>query len=220
MKAAWLHRAGCPRALVFFAGWGMDEAPFRRLASSDWDVLAFYDFRSLDEVPCLDDLEAYPELALVAWSLGCAVGNRVAQARQWDLSLAVAISGTLIPEDDEAGIPGRYMDATARNLTEGGWEKFVRRMCPDARSRAVFDAARPGRLPADAVEELQVLRRLPAPAACVFRAAVVSEADRIVLPENQRRCWDRYAVPTRPICAPHYPFHLWNCWEEVLACAG
>lgn len=218
MKATWLHRAGRPRVLVFFAGWGMDSAPFRRLASQGWDVLAYYDFRHLDEVPCLGDLEGYPEKALAAWSLGCAAGNCVARARRWSFSRAVAINGTLIPEDERAGIPARWMDATALRLTEDGWEKFVRRMCPDAASRAAFDAGRPARDLREAVEELQALRRLPPPAACAFDSAVVSGHDRVILPENQRRCWERYGVPVRAIGGPHYPFHRWRAWDEVLAC--
>jgi len=220
MKATWLHRIRQPRALLFFAGWGMDEAPFRKLASGQWDVLTFYDYRRVDEVPCLDEISAYPELAVAAWSLGCAAANAVAQRCGWTFSRAVAISGTLIPEDDQAGIPARWLDATTQHLTEGGWDKFVRRMCSDEPSRAAFDAARPGRPLPEAVEELQALRRLSAPAACIFHAAAVSEWDRILLPENQRQCWARYAVPTRRLPAPHYPFHLWASWEEVLACAG
>jgi biotin synthesis protein BioG len=220
MKAEWLHRAGHPRLLVFFAGWGMDAAPFRRLGASRWDVLAYYDYRRLDEVPCLSDVSAYPEMALVAWSLGCAVGNRVAQEQGWLLSQALAINGTLMPEDEEAGIPARWMDATARNLSGGGWEKFVKRMCPDPVSCGAFDAGRPGRDLGGAVEELQVLRGLTAPAACVFRVACVSEADRIIAAGNQRRCWARYAVPVRELQGPHYPFHMWGSWEEVLACGG
>lgn len=218
MNTAWLHRAGHPRVLFFFAGWGMDDTPFRALASNRWDVLLYYDFRRLDEIPCLAEVEAYPEKALAAWSLGCAVANRVAQERRWTLSCALAINGTLIPEDDHVGIPARWMDATAQHLTTGGWDKFVARMCPDAASRAAFDAARPGRPLEGAVEELQVLRRLAPTTACIFDAAVVSPIDRIILPENQRRCWERFAVPVHSIDAPHYPFHLWASWEEALSC--
>jgi hypothetical protein len=218
MKSVWLQRAGHPRVLIFFAGWGMNDAPFRGLISNRWDVLVYYDFRRLDEVPCVADLDAYPETALAAWSLGCAAANRVAQERRWTFSRALAINGTLIPEDDLAGIPARWIDATAQHLTEGGWEKFVGRMCPDAKSRTAFDAGRPDRDLQGAVEELRVLRRLPPPPACVFTAALVSELDRIILPENQRRCWERYGVAVRPVRGPHYPFHLWASWDEVIAC--
>ena len=220
MKAAWLQRRGRPRALIFFAGWGMDEAPFRRLAADRWDVMVYYDFRRMDQVPCLAEVEAYPELALAAWSLGCAAANRLAQERRWTLSRALAINGTIVPEDDQAGIPARWITATMERLTEGGWEKFVRRMCSDARSHTAFRAAPSGRDLHGAVEELKALRHLPPPAACVFGAAVVSKLDRVILPENQRRCWERYGVPIHPIDGPHYLFHLWTSWEEVLACNG
>ena len=189
MKSVWLHRAGYPRVLIFFAGWGMDDAPFRGLTSNRWDVLVYYDFRRLDEVPCLEEVEAYSETALVAWSLGCAAANHVAQERRWTFSRALAINGTLIPEDDQTGIPARWLGATAEKLTDGGWEKFIRRMCPDAPSRAAFDGGRPCRDLNEVVEELEALRRLPPPRACVFGAALVSELDRIIVPENQRRCW-------------------------------
>lgn len=220
MKAAWLHRVGHPRVLVFFAGWGMDETPFRRLASRRWDVLVYYDFICLEDIPHLPELEAYPEMALAAWSLGCAVANRVALEQGWTLSRRVAINGTLVPEDDQVGIPARWIAATVTGLAVGGWEKFVRRLCPDARSRKVFDGGLPGRDLRGAAEELRGLRRFAPPAACVFDVAMVSEQDRIILPENQRRCWKRYDVPIRSIPGPHYPFPLWTHWEEVLACNG
>ncbi len=219
MKSAWLHRTGHPRVLIVFAGWGMDEAPFRRLTSDLWDVLVYYDYRCLDEVPCLSEVESFPERVLLAWSLGCSAANRVAQDRRWTFARAVAVNGTLVPEDDQEGIPARWMAATAQHLTEGGWEKFVRRMCPDAESRMAFDAGLPGRDLHGAVEELQVLRKWSAPAGCVFGTAMVSAHDRVILPENQRRCWERQGTKTRSIPGPHYPFHLWASWEEVLACA-
>ena len=220
MNATWLHRAGHPRVLVFFAGWGMDDAPFRRLTASRWDVLVYFDFRFPDDVPFRTEIEAYAEKSLLAWSLGCAVANRAAMACGWTFQRALAINGTLIPEDDHAGIPARWMTATAQHLTTGGWEKFVGRMCPDEASRSAFDAARPNRDLCGAVEELQILRRLPPPAACIFDTALVSETDRVLLPENQLACWARYGVPVHRLRAPHDPFHLWSSWEEALACAG
>jgi biotin synthesis protein BioG len=206
--------------LIFFAGWGMDDRPFRALGAGGWDAVCFYDYREMADVPLAGDIAAYPERALAAWSLGCAAANAVAQRQAWSLSRAVAVSGTVVPEDDRLGIPARWMEATAANLAAGGWTKFVRRMCPDAASLAAFAASQPARDLGAAVEELGALRRLTAPDSCVFRVALVSENDRIILPGNQRRCWDRYGVPARPIAAPHYPFHLWKSWEEMLACGG
>ena len=220
MKSAWLHRTGQPRVVVFFAGWAMDETPFLSLKSSELDVVVYYDYLSLDDVPFAAEIEAYSEMNLAAWSLGCAVANITAQERRWRPTQSLAINGTVIPEDDLDGIPGRWLTATSQGLTNGGWEKFIRRMCPDSESRAAFDTARPHRNLRDAAEELETLRRLQTPLSCLFTTALVGEADRIIVPENQRRCWQRYGVPVRAIDAGHYPFHLWRSWEEVLACAG
>ena len=48
MKTVWLQRGSRRQALVFFAGWGMDERPFRRLTSSQYDVCVCFDYRDLD----------------------------------------------------------------------------------------------------------------------------------------------------------------------------
>ena len=71
---------------------------------------------------------------------------------------ALAINGTVTPEDDEVGIPRRWMDATAESLLQGGWPKFVRRMCLDKSARQDFQAHAPERDLAGAIDELEVLR--------------------------------------------------------------
>ncbi len=219
MNATWLHREGRPRVLVCFAGWGMDARPFAGLASTAWDVLLCHDYRTLaPPPPALAEADAYVEKALVAWSFGCAVANRVTLERGWTLTRALAINGTLVPQDAERGIPDRLLTATAEHLPAGGWEKFVRRMCAAPAAYAHFDARRPDRSPAEQAEELAALRTLSAPAVCVFRTARVAAADRIIAPDNQRRCWAQHGVPALPLDGPHYPFHLWQTWEEVLAC--
>ena len=220
MRATWLHREGGPRVLVFFAGWAMDENPFRRLRPGDRDVLVFHDFRRLDEVPYADEIAACPQPALAAWSLGCAAANAVCAQRGWSFARAVAISGTVIPEDDEAGIPARWIAATAANLESGGWARFVRRVCSEPDALASFQAHAPRRELREAIEELEALRRLPAPASCVFNAALVPDGDRCIRPANQARCWRRYGVPVRAFPGGHYPFHRWASWEEVLSCGG
>lgn len=219
MNAEWLHRPGRPRLLLFFAGWGVDANPFRHLASRDWDVLCFYDYRSLTDIPHAADVAGYPEKALVGWSFGCAAANLVAAQTGWTFSRTLAIAGTLIPEDAEAGIPPPWMELTAERLSGGGWQKFVRRICHGAAALADFEARMPQRDLGEAADELRALRRVTAPERCVFRAALVTEEDRIIRPDNQRRCWGRYGVSVEALSSGHYPFSAWQSWEEVLACA-
>jgi pimeloyl-[acyl-carrier protein] methyl ester esterase len=218
MKTVWLNHTGQPGLLIFFAGWNMDSAPFRRFTCVSRDVLIFFDYRDLADIPFSAEIKSYKSLDLAAWSLGCAAANIVALQQGWSPSGAIAINGTLIPEDDRFGIPARWMKATADNLLNGGMPKFVHRMCPDAASIADYKAAPSERDLPGAADELEALRLLPAPVSCVFKSALVSDSDRIILPQNQRNCWERYKVPAHAIEGGHYPFHLWQTWEEVLKC--
>ena len=235
MKQTWLQRVGHPHVLLFFAGWAMDERPFRRLRTGRYDVCVCHDYRGL--APGLPEPlfhgaihhehdvavngwlalgDAYEKITVVGWSFGCAVAARVMAGARWRVREALAINGTVVPEHEELGIPGRWLDATARNMLNGGWPKFVRRMCSATAARQDFQAHCPQRDLAGSVAELEELRRLSAPTVCGFSRALVGSEDKIILPRNQRCCWEKYGIAARTITAPHYPFHLWESWEDVL----
>ncbi len=234
MKTVWLQRDDRPQALVFFAGWGMDIQPFQRLTSSAYDVCVCYDYRVSQPQPhgnahpdsmlpadtakeTLTTLGAYRDITVVAWSFGCAIANQIMARSHWPLRDAVAINGTVTPEDEHMGIPKRWLDATAANLHEDGWTKFVRRMCLGKAARQDFFDHSPKRDLASIVEELDDLRQLATPRECHFRRALIGSKDRIILPENQQRCWEHFGIPFQTIAASHYPFHVWNSWDELLA---
>lgn len=44
--------------------------------------------------------------------------------------------------------------------------------------------------------------------------AIISQHDRIFPPDNLRRYWSGRCTVSEPE-APHYPFHLWNQWNEI-----
>ena len=64
--------AGCPplrkEALLFFAGWGMDETPFMHNLPPNTDLIICYDYRSNDFDSTL--LSTYEGIYVVAWSMG------------------------------------------------------------------------------------------------------------------------------------------------------
>ncbi|MFW6170311.1 MAG: alpha/beta fold hydrolase [Planctomycetota bacterium] len=234
MKSLWLKRGLSRRALVFFAGWGMDDRPFRDLRSDRYDVCVCFDYRNLDaildgrsrpsspdhETPSSGLLETpatYDAVTVVAWSFGCAAAARIMAQAKWRIWDALAINGTVIPEDDQLGIPSQRLDATAEGLLQGGWPKFVRRMCVERTARLHFQKRVPQRDLAGALQELDVLRNLGTLETSGFTHAIVGLQDKIIRPENQQRCWRRFGVPTRTLDAPHYPFHLWRSWEQMLA---
>ncbi|PTN36994.1 pimeloyl-ACP methyl esterase BioG family protein [Desulfonatronum sp. SC1] len=217
MNATWLNRASNARLLLFFSGWGMDASAVRHLDPGHRDVLVLYDYREPDAIPHADAIAAYRIIDLVAWSLGCAAANRAAGRHRWCLATALAIAGTLTPEDDQTGIPAHWIDATTANLHKGGWEKFLARMrAPDESRPAMAYTPSPCRDINARAAELETLRHLPPPEAAIFTAAFIATRDRIIRPDAQRRCWAHYGVPTHDIAAPHNPFSRWRTWEELV----
>jgi len=234
VKSVWLQRAGRSQVIVFFAGWAMDDRPFRHLTSRQYDVNLCYDYRDLpttqDASSQLDDnamanwahvaaklWSDYRNITIVAWSFGCAVAAQVLAHTELPIRNTLAINGTVVPDDARLGIPARWLDATAAKLTTGGWEQFVRRMCSNDNAYGVFAQSSPARDLPGAVNELERLRSLPPPPKCGFQRALIGTGDKIIRPTNQQRCWSRYNVPAWTLAAPHYPFHLWTTWEDMLA---
>lgn len=218
MRSAWLQRDTSQHALVFFAGWGMDDRPFRRLTSTAFDICVCYDYRNFE--PQRDaaslPLSDYDQVTIVAWSFGCAAAAQVMACVACRPQQALAINGTVTPESETMGIATNVLDGTAESLLNGGWDRFVRRMCLDKAARLDFGNHLPKRDLPGALTELADLRAIPTPQNCLFSRALVGTRDRIILPENQDRGWQRFAVPVHRITAPHYPFYLWDSWEDLL----
>ena len=99
--------AGCPplrkEALLFFAGWGMDETPFMHNLPPNKDLIICYDYRSLDFDSTL--LSTYDGIYVVAWSMGVWAASQVLPDSNLPLKQSIAINGTPFPIDDMRGIP-------------------------------------------------------------------------------------------------------------------
>ena len=123
--------AGCPplrkEALLFFAGWGMDETPFMHNLPPNKDLIICYDYRSLDFDSTL--LSTYEGIYVVAWSMGVWAASQVLPDSNLPLKQSIAINGTPFPIDDMRGIPPAIFEGTLNNLNEATLQKFRRRMC-------------------------------------------------------------------------------------------
>lgn len=59
------------RAILIFAGWGMDEKPFASLKQEGYRIIAVWDYREPAFPPSLvEELEQYREIAVIGWSFG------------------------------------------------------------------------------------------------------------------------------------------------------
>lgn len=219
MKTIFAHRTASDRLLIFFNGWGMDNALFQRWrGAGGFDVLVAWDYMRLTPLP---PLSRYREVRLVAWSLGVWAA---AATPLPPLARATAVNGTLRPIDADCGIKPAVFQGTIDNwLDDQARERFRQRvvgMAPAGDASVAADAgASPGRQPLDQRDELQALlehittRTEPAN---IYDLALIGGRDRIFPSLSQRRFWRRAAVVCREWPeAPHYPFAGISSWQEL-----
>ena len=69
MKYKWLNKKENTELIIFFNGWGMDEAVIKHLNFENYDVLMFYDYNFLETDFDFSSINNYKK-HLVAWSMG------------------------------------------------------------------------------------------------------------------------------------------------------
>lgn len=220
MKQHFIIKNDKKRLWLFFAGWGMDETPFRSLYSSDWDQTAdcdwmiCYDYRTLEFDATL--LEEYSDITLVAWSMGVWVASHVMQKYpHLPISESIAINGTTYPIHETKGIAPTIFEGTLQGLNEQTLLKFQRRMCGSIADYQAFRSVAPQRSADELKEELAAIQQhslsLP-PSDFCWQKAIVGKNDRIFLPDHQCLAW-RDKATIELIDAAHYQTEL---FEKIL----
>ena len=221
MKQLFLINEHHPRLLLFFAGWGADETPFKDYRPADCDYMLCYDYRTLDFDP--EPLRAYTDIHVVGWSMGVWAATRVMDSHALPYSRRTAINGTPYPIDEQCGIPPAIYRGTLEGLTDASLHKFLRRMCADSAAFRAFLERTPRRPLDELREELAEIARQDAalpPCAPRWDLAVVGEADRIIPPANQLEAWRKLGTPVRQTADAHYQealFHQYlqdNVWTN------
>jgi len=190
MKHAFIHRSGAPRLIIIFAGWGMDENPFRALTRPGYDIMVVWDYRTLLFKPAW--VEGYDEICVLAWSMGVQAAQICHKALGNKVTARIAIAGTPQPVNDENGIPVDIFTGTLNNLNEGSIERFMRRMCGGAKAYAGFSEIKPQRPVDELREELQAIGTrgnegiVSGPR---FDHYLLTTRDAIFPPDNQRRAF-------------------------------
>ncbi len=218
MKTSWLHRKGRDRLLVFCSGWGMDPEPFRELASSERDVLMFYDYRGMDTFSgAAAEIDGYSERILLGWSMGVWCGQRLFGDMNHLFSRSVAVNGTLCPVDDTFGIPRQLFAGTMHRWSPQTRDRFYHRMCRDPEVLKRFLARQPVRGLGDQQAELAYFLKTVDcvnPDHSIYREILITEGDRIVPTAHQLAYWGRARVTM--MAGSHFPFYRWNSWDELL----
>ena len=202
MEIKTVSSSGSGRLILLFAGWAMDWRPFSRLVRPGYDIAVVWDYRTFGADWSFAG--KYGEICLVAWSLGVAAASVAIpyEVRQ-KVTLRLAVDGTMTPVDAQAGIPPEIFAGTRNGLSRRSLDKFYYRVCGSREAFAAFCADKPVRDIAGLADELDVFLHGCQARPARWDRALISAADAIFPPENQRRAWR--GVPTSEISGPHFP---------------
>ncbi len=195
--------------VLFFAGWGMDPAPFADISLPGHDLLLIYDYSQLERtVPSEMAGNRYDQLHLVAWSMGVWAAATVLDRGAAGFASTLAVNGTLTPIDDTRGLGTAVYDTMIHNLTPDTLHAFYDSMFAVSSEAARFRACRPHRCREDLRRELISLRdayREFGPAPDIFTRKLVSSRDRVFPARNQLRAWGRENCIL--VKTGHFPFY-------------
>lgn len=196
-------------ALLFFAGWGMDEYPFMEYHPASHDFFICYDYHSLDFDESI--FKSYTNIHVVAWSMGVWAASQVLKDIQLPITESIAVNGTPFPVHDTKGIPHSIFEGTLNGLNELTLRKFRRRMCGSQDSFNRFLEKVPQRDIEDLKEELKIIGekvRLSNDALSRWDKVYIGTSDKIFVTDNQLNAWQGYN--TCLIDQEHYAEDLWK----------
>lgn len=215
MEAKWVVKNSRKSLILFFCGWGFDERCIRHISSQSHDVVAVYDYRSLDFDQSITN--GYDEVVVVAWSFGVWAAGWLMEQGLLRANHAYAINGTLNPVNDSEGIPTAIFEGTVSNLTEATMKKFMMRICGGARGYAELAALMPRRQFEEQKEELILLgeyfQKWPLAKQDTWLSATIATEDLIFPYQNMKNHW-RDRVTT--ISGAHLCFGKVASWGEMI----
>lgn len=225
MKTEWLHRSNNDWLILFYNGWGMDSIPFRPLMSRKYDVLCCYDYSDgLCRIDIKNLAQKYNRIHLVGWSMGVVYGQKHFEDVADYFNKTIAVNGTLLPVDELYGIPVDICRATLEALDEETSLKFYRRMFRPASVFETFMNNRPQRAIDDIKNELAAIMtdlQKTDWESSIYTDILISDKDMIIPTKNQLRFWTKAkAREVKRLESGHFPFYLWNSWDDLLDYAG
>ncbi len=215
--------------ILFFAGWGMDENPFKHIKSLRYDVIIVYNYSEIVNSNCQDKFNEinnkYDVLHIIAWSMG--VSGAATIFSELNISTekvktCTAINGTLHHIDSNFGIPEIVYDKTIENLPQG-LPKFNLRMCGSKVALENYNTAPSKRDLQEIKNELIAIKtnlkyynRLP------WNKVIIGNKDNIIPTTNQISFWSYYKethnneLIINEIDTAHYLFHKIDNWDSIV----
>ena len=216
MQANFLHQDNNNKVILFFNGWGMDDAVIGHLDKTTYDIFTFSHY---DDDFSFDEslLKKYSEIYLVAWSMGVWMAAEVLRNTNIIIKKAIAINGTLNPISDDCGIPVSIFEGTINNFSERNKRKFDRRMFASKEAFNKFENIGNNR---DSESQLEELKRIYKNAVnttidFTFDKILIGKQDLIFPVNHQIKFWKGKAITTQ-LELPHFPFFNFNSWTSII----
>ena len=216
MQYHWLNKQNNNKLIIFFAGWSFDYKPFEFLNCDNYDVLMLYDYNSFD-IPL--NIPEYDKNYLISWSMGVFTAY-ILRNNLPEFTQKIAINGTLLPVDNDFGIPERPFLLTLKHAKTGLGKKFYENIF---QTQEEFERymRNPLERPIDnRVDELKSLyKKIKAEKIdyqTYYDKAIVSRFDKIIPPQNQINFWQQNNTPCTILETGHFPYYNFTCWNDIL----
>lgn len=202
MRFDWLNKNNNKNLIVFFNGWG-SIVP-EELLYNNFDLLMLHDYG--DFTPLTADFSSYEKKYLIAWSLGVYVCNFYFDNFK-DFNGFTAINGTLMPVDDNYGIPVNAYDLTINNFNELTCKKFMKKIGSSSEITRKIE---------DLKQELISIKSLKPSHFLDFNKVIISTKDRIFPYKNLKAFWENKSVKIIELEASHYVFEKFENWSDLI----
>ena len=198
------------KLLLFFAGWGCDEAEFEHLKAES-DVLILYDYSDLT----LDfDFSKYKKYDLLAFSAGVFIASIFNFGFTFDRKIAV--SGNPYLFDEHLGLTEKIQDILY-NVTEENADEFAKNYL--VKTDYEYEHFHPSKRTIDSCRmELDCLKKIyqahKQDIKDIFDKAIFGEEDLIFNPTVQKEYYeDRLQIVKN---TRHNPFFKVETYEQIL----
>lgn len=217
MQLTWVIKNNSDKLIIFFNGWSLDENIVKHLTTAEFDVLMFNDYSDLTiDEETIEKINSYSEVNVIAWSFGVwACGNVIDKFK--NLKNAIAINGTLVPIDNNLGIPEKIFNLTLQHLSEENYVRFFKNMFSSEADLSKIST----RSIESKRQELEQIKNLSASKTCAqnakfFNKVLIGKNDKIISAKNQINFWCEIDAKITQVDDGHYIFDLFATWDEII----
>lgn len=217
MQLTWVIKNNSDKLILFFNGWSLDEIIVKHLSTTNFDVLMFNDYSNLEiEEKVINKINSYAEVNVIAWSFGVwACANVI---NKFDnLNNAIAVNGTLVPINNNLGIPEKIFNLTLQHLSEENYVRFFKNMFSGEADLSKIST----RSIENKKHELEQIKNLSVEKSCKqnvksFNKVYIGNNDKIISARNQLNFWGETNAQIIKIESGHYLFDSFISWDEIL----